>query len=73
MLLQIRRCASAVRQKPDGPMQISDEQETTINEECIITYDTPEYKALAEAMRYAAQTVDKLIAGLNRPYWANAT
>ncbi|WP_301847641.1 hypothetical protein [uncultured Parabacteroides sp.] len=54
-------------------MQISDEQETTINEECIITYDTPEYKALAEAMRYAAQTVDKLIGGLNRPYWANAT
>ena len=54
-------------------MQISDEQETTINEECIITYDTPEYKAWAEAMRYAAQTVDKLIGGLNRPYWANAT
>lgn len=35
---------------------------TTINEECIITCDTPEYKELAEAMRYAAQTTDKLIA-----------
>lgn len=35
---------------------------TTINEECIITCDTPEYKALAEAMRYAVQTADKLIA-----------
>ena len=35
---------------------------TTINEECIITHDTTEYKALSEAMRYATQTVDKLIA-----------
>ena len=34
---------------------------TTINEACIITRDTPEYKALAEAMRCATQTVDKLI------------
>ena len=33
----------------------------TINEECIITRDTPEYKALVEAMRYAVQTADKLI------------
>lgn len=30
----------------------------TINEECIITCDTPEYKALAEAMRCAVQTAD---------------
>lgn len=35
---------------------------TTINEECIITCDTPEYKALAEAMRCAVQTADRLIA-----------
>lgn len=35
---------------------------TTINEECIITCDTPEYKALAEAMRLAMQTADRLIA-----------
>lgn len=35
---------------------------TTINEECIITCDTPEYKALVETMRRAAQTADKLIA-----------
>lgn len=34
---------------------------TTINEACIITCDTPEYKALAESMRYAAQTANKLI------------
>lgn len=34
----------------------------TINKECIITCDTPEYKALVEAMRYAVQTADKLIA-----------
>ena len=34
----------------------------TINEECIITRDTPEYKALAESMRCAVQTSDKLIA-----------
>lgn len=35
---------------------------TTINEECIITCDTPEYKALVEAMRCAVQTADRLIA-----------
>lgn len=35
---------------------------TTISEECIITRDTPEYKELAEAMRYAAQTADRLVA-----------
>lgn len=35
---------------------------TTINEECIITRDTPEYKELIEAMRCATQIVDKLIA-----------
>lgn len=35
---------------------------TTISEECIITCDTPEYKVLAESMRYAVQTSDKLIA-----------
>ena len=34
----------------------------TINEECIITRDTPEYKELIEAMRCATQIVDKLIA-----------
>ena len=34
----------------------------TINEECIITCDTPEYKVLAESMRCAVQTSDKLIA-----------
>lgn len=35
---------------------------TTINEECIITCDTPEYKELAEAMRCAVQAADRLIA-----------
>ena len=35
---------------------------TTISKECIITCDTPEYKELAEAMRCAVQTADKLIA-----------
>lgn len=35
---------------------------TAINEECIITCDTPEYKALVEAMRCAVQTADRLIA-----------
>ena len=34
----------------------------TINEKCIITRDTPEYKELIEAMRCATQIVDKLIA-----------
>ena len=34
---------------------------TTISEECIITCDTPEYKALAESMRCAVQTADRLI------------
>lgn len=34
----------------------------TINEECIITCDTPEYKALTEAMRCAIQASDRLIA-----------
>lgn len=34
----------------------------TINEECIITCDTLEYKELVEVMRYAVQTADKLIA-----------
>ena len=34
----------------------------TINEECIITRDTPEYKALAESMRCAVQTADRIIA-----------
>lgn len=34
----------------------------TINEECIITCDTPEYKELAEAMRCAVQTADRMIA-----------
>ena len=40
---------------------------TTINEECIITCDTPEYKVLLEAMRHAAQTADKLIAEVSPP------
>lgn len=34
----------------------------TINEECIITHDTPEYRELSEAMRCAVQTADRLIA-----------
>ena len=34
----------------------------TINEECIITCDTPEYKEWAEAMRCAVQTADRMIA-----------
>ena len=34
----------------------------TINEECIITRDTPEYKELIEAMRCEVQTADRLIA-----------
>ena len=33
----------------------------TINEECIITCDTPEYKELTESMRCAVQTADRLI------------
>ena len=35
---------------------------TTINEECIITCDTPEYRELSGAMRCAVQTADRLIA-----------
>ncbi len=34
---------------------------TTINEECIITCDTPEYKALVESI-CAVQTADRIIA-----------
>lgn len=39
----------------------------TISEECIITRDTPEYKELAEAMRCAVQTADRLIAEVSPP------
>lgn len=35
---------------------------TTIDEECIITRDTVEYKELSNALRRAEQTADKLIA-----------
>lgn len=40
---------------------------TAINEECIITCDTPEYKALVEAMRCAVQTADRMIAEVSPP------
>ena len=62
MLLQARRRAGVTRQELDDQLRITMDEKTMIENRSALTRDTAGYKELLEAMRFAAQTADKLIA-----------